>query len=637
MELKKLLVLFKTHLDIGFTDFSANVVAQYMDSFIPNAVRTAQQLREKGSDARLVWTTGSWLIHEYLRTHPGTKGDSVRRAIKNGDICWHGLPFTTHTELMNAELFRYGLSLGKDLDAEFGKNTIAAKMTDVPGHTKAIIPYMKENGLEFLHIGVNPASMIPDVPALFRWQADNGDMINVMYQKDYGEFARIGESDTAVYFAHTGDNIGVQSAEAVEEIFASLKKQLPGVEIVAGTLNDLALAVRAIEDTLPVITEEIGDTWIHGVGTDPKKVSQFRALERLYESCSDHEDKEILARGLVMIPEHTWGMDIKTHLADHDHYEKKAFAGVRNALDNYLKVDKSWQEQRNYLYHAVRQLSTSGQKQAEACLAEASRQKASVDGMIKYRTGECVSLGDYSISFDEKGRIDFLCKADRVIADAGHRLLHLCYEQFSWADYERFYSQYIRQDFEWAREDFRKPGMEEAAKEHYFFEPCSAEIFYDEQRIVVKYAFDSTASDNCGCPKQMELIITAENEKLWLDLAWFEKPANRIAEAVWIGFEPVAESKKISKLAALIDPQKVVKKGQSCLHATDYGVVYDELAIRSLDAALVAPQEPMLLNFCDHKPGDSKVYFNLYNNIWGTNFPMWYDEDARFRFELEMK
>lgn len=637
MELKKLLVLFKTHLDIGFTDFSANVVAQYMDSFIPNAVRTAQELREKGSDARLVWTTGSWLIHEYLRTHPGTEGDSVRRAIKYGDICWHGLPFTTHTELMNAELFRYGLSLGKDLDAEFEKNTIAAKMTDVPGHTKAIIPYMKENGIEFLHIGVNPASMIPDVPPLFRWQADNGDMINVMYQKDYGEFARIGESDTAVYFAHTGDNIGVQSAEAVEEIFDSLKKQLPGVEIVAATLNDLALAVRAIEDTLPVITDEIGDTWIHGVGTDPKKVSQFRALERLYESCCDQKDKEILARGLVMIPEHTWGMDIKTHLADHDHYEKKAFSGVCNVLDNYLKVDKSWQEQRTYLTDAVQQLSVSGQKQAEACLAEASRPKASVDGMTKYRTEESVSLGDYSIRFDEKGRIDFLRKADRVIADAGHRILHLCYEQFSWADYERFYSQYIRQDFEWAREDFRKPGMEEAAKEHYFFEPCSAEIFYDEQRIVVKYAFDPAASVKCGCPNQMDLIITAEDEKLKFDLAWFEKSANRIAEALWIGFEPIAERKKISKLATLIDPQKVVKKGQSCLHATDYGVVYNELKIRTLDAALVAPQEPMLLNFCDHKPEDSKVYFNLYNNIWGTNFPMWYDEDARFRFELEMK
>ena len=26
------------------------------------------------------------------------------------------------------------------------------------------------------------------------------------------------------------------------------------------------------------------------------------------------------------------------------------------------------------------------------------------------------------------------------------------------------------------------------------------------------------------------------------------------------------------------------------------------------------------------------VWFNLYNNMWNTNFPLWYDEDARFRF-----
>jgi hypothetical protein len=28
------------------------------------------------------------------------------------------------------------------------------------------------------------------------------------------------------------------------------------------------------------------------------------------------------------------------------------------------------------------------------------------------------------------------------------------------------------------------------------------------------------------------------------------------------------------------------------------------------------------------------LHFNLYNNIWGTNHPMWYDEDAKFRFAL---
>jgi len=110
MEIKKVLVLFKTHLDIGFTDFSANVVKTYMESFIPNSVRVAKELRESGEDARLVWTTGSWLIHEYLRTHEGPDGDEVRNAIKNGDVRWHGLPFTTHTELMSKGLFEYGIA-----------------------------------------------------------------------------------------------------------------------------------------------------------------------------------------------------------------------------------------------------------------------------------------------------------------------------------------------------------------------------------------------------------------------------------------------------------------------------------------------------------------------------------------------
>lgn len=111
---------------------------------------------------------------------------------------------------MSEDLFKYALSISQELDKTFGKKTIAAKMTDVPGHTKAIIPHMKNAGIEFLHIGVNPASAVPKVPALFRWQADNGDKINVMYNAAYGEFSKIGDTGTAVYFAHTGDNNGIE-------------------------------------------------------------------------------------------------------------------------------------------------------------------------------------------------------------------------------------------------------------------------------------------------------------------------------------------------------------------------------------------------------------------------------------------
>ncbi len=58
-------------------------------------------------------------------------------------------------------------------------------------------------------------------------------------------------------------------------------------------------------------------------------------------------------------------------------------------------------------------------------------------------------------------------------------------------------------------------------------------------------------------------------------------------------------------------------------------------AAETLDAPLVAPGEPSLLNFSNRQPPLRQgVHFNLYNNVWGTNFPMWYGEDARFRFVL---
>ena len=171
MEVKKVLIIFKTHLDIGFTDFASVVKQKYFDVFIPNAIRTASELRERKADATFKWTTGSWLISEYLREYGATeKGDALRTAILQGDICWHGLPCTTHTEIMTKELFEYGLSLSRKLDTEFGVHTIAAKMTDVPGHTKSVIPLLKKAGIELLHIGVNPASAVPDLPEIFRWQ-----------------------------------------------------------------------------------------------------------------------------------------------------------------------------------------------------------------------------------------------------------------------------------------------------------------------------------------------------------------------------------------------------------------------------------------------------------------------------------
>ena len=180
-------VVFKTHLDIGFTDHAAKVRAQYHEQFIPQAIETGEHcFREDSATPTFIWTTGAWLIWDHLNTQPPEKVKRLEQAIERGLIRWHALPFTTHSELMSPALFRAGLSYAQELDAQFGVRTTAAKMTDVPGHTLGIVPLLAEAGVQFLHLGVNTASPVPDVPDVFRWRAPDGSEVVVMYQKSYG-------------------------------------------------------------------------------------------------------------------------------------------------------------------------------------------------------------------------------------------------------------------------------------------------------------------------------------------------------------------------------------------------------------------------------------------------------------------
>src|SRR3984957_2115202 len=69
-EIKRVLIVFKCHFDAGFIDTQANVVHRYFNEFFPQAIDTAEQLdRSKGQGpdrANYTWTTGSWLLYEYL-------------------------------------------------------------------------------------------------------------------------------------------------------------------------------------------------------------------------------------------------------------------------------------------------------------------------------------------------------------------------------------------------------------------------------------------------------------------------------------------------------------------------------------------------------------------------------------------
>ena len=83
-----------------------------------------------------------------------------------------------------------------------------------------------------------------------------------------------------------------------------------------------------------------------------------------------------------------------------------------------------------------------------------------------------------------------------------------------------------------------------------------------------------------------------------------------------------------------LSPSKII--GSPFISAIDTGVRNDEYTIESLDCALVAPYGRKLLEYGE-RPETEDLYFNLYNNIWNTNFPMWYSDDALFRFLIKKR
>lgn len=571
---KDVLVIFKTHLDIGYTDLAANVAEKYIKTYIPNAIKAAYELKD--TDTPFIWTTGSWLIWEALKYD---EDGSVQKAINDGLICWHGLPFTTHTEFMSEKLFEYGLSISKKLDKRFKKNTIAAKMTDVPGHTLGMVPYMKKAGIEFLHIGVNPATPVPDVPALFKWRCGN-DEITVMYQQSYGSSMEF--DDFVVYFAHTNDNCGPQSGKEIVDIYNKIKAEFSNCKVKAATLDDLAFRLKNKTD-LPVIDKEIGDTWIHGAGTDPKKVAMYRELLRYIEKC-DIEDKD-LETSLLLVPEHTWGMCQQVYFNNTDVWYSDEIEKAKDTEQCRL-FESSWREQRDYV------------KKAADILGYTLNYKVLKPNLEEYEKIQ-IQPQDFEISW----------------------------QLFDLDDYTTYLQQYTvvtARNISWLQWDFLKFGMPDI-KGGIYAAKCS-ECYKKDEEYLFKMEFEEDITKEFGLP-----YFWVKRTKEGLSVAMFDKKYLRLPHAFWLKFKGFEENWEINKLGQWIKPENIIDS--PLITAFGSGIRNFDTEIESEDAVLAAPYGRNLLRYaikCDKQD----MYFNLYNNIWNTNFPMWYNDDTLYRFKI---
>ena len=660
---KRVLVMFKCHFDAGFIDTQYNVIhKRYFEQFFPQAIEIARAQNAAGK-RHYVWTTGSWLLYEYLEQASPEQRKIMEQAIARGDIAWHALPFTWQTEFLSQSMIEGSLAISQSLDRRFGLVTTGAKMTDVPGHTRAIVPPLAKHGVNFLEIGVNDASTAAQLPPIFLWSDPSGQTLPVMYHLGYSGVARIPNSDLALATRVRGDNSGSHTPDEIAAIHADLAAQFPNAEITACNLSEMANALQPCRAQLPVVTQEIGDTWIHGCSSDPLKVARYREVSRLRDAwiargkfqIGDATDLALLRR-LLLEAEHTWGTDTKTWI-DFDNYKPADLARVLDTK-GYKVMEFSWQEKRQDLFDAVATLPANLRDQAQRALQSLNVAEPKLSPKaVQHPAGESIEIAHYILGFDaQTGAINRLRNktTGREWASKSNPIALFTYQTLSQEDYQRFISAYVLVNDstkDWAPKDFGKPNIEKYGAVRQDWQPSSAVVHMDEtavaHRIVARLEIkdeEAFQSGRASFPRKLflELVLPKAEPVIHLNLSCFQKPATRLPEALWLTFNPIAEDQKswtFDKSGESISPFDVVASGNRHMHSLSKGFEYKQaehrFAVETIDAPVVALGERTPLLFSNTQPDlNAGIHSSLFNNVWGTNYIMWYAEDMRFRYVL---
>ena len=676
------------HLDVGFADSAANIVNRYFDFFFPEAILIANTLREYGGEERLVFTTHSYLVSLYLDCPPNMglhcpSAEAVGRfkdAVNRGDIMWHAFPFNGEPEYFQRPLIvEAGFNVTHRLDDMFGRaHTVTMSQRDVPGMTSAIIPLMVKAGVKAITVGVNSASMPPDVPTVFKWQhnATSTRVIGMWHPGGYGgtkgitldSMVIVPGMSHALAFAIRNDNSGPPSLLEVLKNYATLKKLFPNAAIVASGYDPFVLELMQYQDQLPVVMGEIGDTWIYGTASDPWKTQQFYSIIDTWEQTIKSspalylDDVRIhnFSRLLIKNGEHTWGKDVKTYLKDWVNWDNQAFLAHLNTSP-YQDMIASWVEQRSwgidYALEALGDHPLLKDIQLELQKLTYDGHAPSVNGYTLENDPSAifklpVDGGTISIQFDvSTGAIIYFTDSrisSESLANPSHPFGQVVYQTFNNKSYEAFLTQYLYTNTSWADRDLGKHGMDVSSLQIVSPSIKSVWSSANKTRLLQELVFnDTTLVTNYGAPRTMWLeVMVDNNSQVNMTLYIVNKTATGLPESLSLYFDPpVTNDTKVfvTKLGSLVDIESVVHNGSQHLHSSQtitysFPSISQQMTFESLDTSVLCVGYPNPFPTPASPPvTDDGFSFNIFNNIWGTNYVMWYpyrqqDKSSKYRF-----
>lgn len=380
VEVEDIIIVFKMHFDIGYTDWSESILQKYTTSMMDETLRSVEETGKLPKEDQFVWTLPGWPMKYIMENTSEAYKSGIEKALKDGRFKVHALPFTFETESSDLETLVRGMSYSSQINRKYDQPLVrGAKLTDVPSHSWILPTLLTQAGVKILHIGCNPGSVSPDIPTLFWWEGPDGSrLLTFNWAEYYGSGVlppATWKYKTWLAMIHTHENTGAPTPEDVAAVLKEAREKAPNARIRIGQLEDFYDALMKENPSLPVVKGDMPDTWIHGYMSMPKEVKINKAMQRVIyntetlnsllkqwditpEPVEPYVEKAI--EQSLLFDEHTFGLAMS-----HGHQDFWKYGDdftVSRAQGMYDFIETSWNEKGSRAHRAEQYIIPSLRK-----------------------------------------------------------------------------------------------------------------------------------------------------------------------------------------------------------------------------------------------------------------------------------
>ncbi len=484
------------------------------------------------------------------------------------------------------------------------------------------------------------------------------------------------DDGVALVFAFRTDNSGPPlSLDEIHTAFDILELQFEGAKVSASTLDNFVNSVT--KESLPTVVGEIGDTWIQGIAADPHKMANYRLGGYALKNCMETGDCQFdfktleYLRFLIKLPEHTWGLP---SVYDTGNWTNSNFDKYRNET-NFKNAEFSWLEQQKF-FNATMEMSgnaknTNYYKHLEALRKQDRLHPSNLERFKKvdmYKQHALPIAGLPNITFGKDGSINSLLVKDELnkvytLVDKEHNIATFTYHTYNQSDYDFVNAEYGY----YGNAGYNKPNVTDSAHpESSINYMVMVELYQSLDTIEFCAKLEppnKELMEKYGAPTLVWNCVTIYEDpngnpfplRLEFRVTIVGKRATRLPEATMYSFTPTPQTTKqwnhqIFKVESYTGKAKVpsggitldsvVQNGSFYQHAVEEFYLIDNeddlvFKAESQDVPLVCPIFNSTTGFTTpnplpilSRPNPSSILkgfaFNIHNNVWNTNYPLWY-------------